>query len=129
MFNADYFNRFSDSESFQAGEVIFDQGDSGDIIYAIQAGEVEVVHDGERLAVLGPGELVGEMALIDDMPRSARVVALTDVKVVPVNRDHFYAMLQKTPVFGTTVMQLISRRLRHAAGLQLVKDSQVFLAK
>jgi CRP-like cAMP-binding protein len=117
MFNANYFNRFNESETYAAGEVIFNEGDQGNLIYAIQLGEVQVVHNGEVLATLGEGELFGEMALIDSMPRSATVIALTDVRLVPVDQAHFYAMLQKTPVFGTTVMQVISNRLRHASGL------------
>ncbi|MBZ0304223.1 MAG: cyclic nucleotide-binding domain-containing protein [Anaerolineae bacterium] len=118
MFNADYFNQFHESETYQAGEILIGEGDAGDTIYAIQQGEVQVVHNGDVLATLGPGELVGEMALIDQMPRSATVIALTDVRVVPVDPDHFYALLQKTPVFGTRVMHLISSRLRRAAGLE-----------
>src|SRR5690606_13642641 len=129
MFNADYFNQFSDSIYVEAGEVIFGEGDPGDVIYVVQEGEVQVIHDGAVLATLGPGELVGEMALIDNMPRSATVIAHTDVKLVPVDHNHFYALLQKTPVFGTTVMQLISKRLRHAAGLQAVYTSEFFLVE
>lgn len=118
MFNADYFNKFSEAESFEAGEVIIEEGQSDDTIYVIRSGEAQVIHNGEVLATLGEGELFGEMALIDNLPRSATVVALTDTVVVPVNRDHFYALLQRTPVFGATVMHLISGRLRRAAGLQ-----------
>jgi CRP-like cAMP-binding protein len=121
VFNADYFNRFSDSESFEAGEIIIEEGQPDATIYVIKSGEVEVSHNGETLATLGAGELVGEMALIDTMPRSATVIALTDVVLVPVDQAHFYAMLQKTPVFSTTVMQVITSRLRHAAGLEEVR--------
>lgn len=122
MFNADYFNRFHDSEVFEGGEVIFEEGDLGDMIYAIQSGEVQVIHNGQVLATLGEGELVGEMALIDNMPRSATVIALTDVRLVPVDPARFYALLQRTPVFGTTVMHLISQRLRAASGLSEVSE-------
>jgi CRP/FNR family cyclic AMP-dependent transcriptional regulator len=118
MFNADYFNKFSEAEAFEAGEIIIEEGRSDNTIYVIRSGEAQVVHGGEVLATLGEGELFGEMALIDNMPRSATVLALTDVVVVPVNSDHFYAMVQKTPVFGATVMHVISGRLRRAAGLQ-----------
>ena len=120
MFNADYFSRFNQPEQYQAGDVLFDEGDTGDTIYVIQQGEVQVIHDGEPLAVLGVGELVGEMALIDNMPRSATVVALTDLIVVPVNRQHFNAMLYKTPIFSVQVMQTISHRLRRTSGLEIV---------
>jgi CRP-like cAMP-binding protein len=118
MFNADYFNKFSEAESFEAGEIIIEEGQSDATIYVIRSGEVQVVHNGEELAVLGEGDLFGEMALIDNMPRSATIIALTDTVVVPVNHDHFYALLQKAPVFGATVMHVISSRLRRAAGLQ-----------
>jgi CRP/FNR family cyclic AMP-dependent transcriptional regulator len=124
MFNADYFNKFSEAESFEAGEVIIEEGHSDNTIFVIRSGEAQVVHKGELLATLGEGELFGEMALIDNMPRSATVIALTDVVVIPVNRDHFYVLLQKMPVFGATVMHLISSRLRRAAGLDEVDPSE-----
>lgn len=127
MFNADYFNQFSESESFEAGEIIIEEGQSDDTLYVIRAGEVQVVHDGEVLATLGAGELIGEMALIDNMPRSATVIAATDTILVPISGDHFYALLQKTPVFGTTVMHIISKRLRRAAGLQEADPSEPHL--
>lgn len=126
MFNADYFNRFSEAESFEAGEIIIEEGQSDATIYVIRSGEVQVVHNGEVLATLGEGELFGEMALIDNMPRSANVVALTDVVVVPVNQEHFYALLHRTPVFGATMMHLISSRLRRAAGLQEADESNLY---
>jgi CRP/FNR family cyclic AMP-dependent transcriptional regulator len=127
MFNADYFNQFSEFESFEAGEIIIEEGQSDDTIYVIRSGEVQVVHDGEVLATLGAGELVGEMSLIDNLPRSATVIALSDTVVVPVSNDHFYALLQKTPVFGATVMHIISKRLRRAAGLQETDPSEPHL--
>ncbi len=127
MFSADYFNKFSDSEFYEAGEVIIEEGQSDETIYVIRSGEVEVSHNGEALATLGVGDIVGEMALIDNMPRSATVTALSDTVVVPVNSDHFYAMIAKTPVFGATVMHVISSRLRRAAGLQQIDPSEPHL--
>lgn len=126
MFNADYFNKFSEAESFEAGEVIIEEGQSDATIYVIRSGEVQVIHNGEELAVLGEGELFGEMALIDNMPRSATVIALTDTTVVPVNHDHFYVLLQKMPVFGATVMHLISTRLRRATGLDEADEPNLY---
>ncbi len=58
------------------------------------------------------GEFFGEMSLIDDAPRSARAVARTDCKVVPVNRHDFLFLIQETPLFALQVMHLMAERLR-----------------
>lgn len=73
----------SDHVQFRAGEVIFRQGYPGDHAYIIQSGEVEIYHeepDGsvQQLALLGAGEMFGELALMDDAPRSASARAKTD---------------------------------------------------
>lgn len=68
---------------FKAGEVVFRQGYPGDYAYIIQQGEIEIYHeeaDGteKHLALLGEGEMFGELALTDDAPRSASARAATD---------------------------------------------------
>ena len=69
---------------YNAGDVIFRQNFPGDHAYIIQSGEVEVYNEENdrsetHLAVLGPGEMFGEVALLDDVPRTASVRALSDV--------------------------------------------------
>ena len=109
-----FFNLFKDQEktSFSAGDVIFKAGDHGDVMYIVTDGEVNVLDGPGLLETAGPGSIVGELALIDDEPRSATVAAKTDCKVVKVDRRRFEFMVQETPFFALTVMKVIADRLR-----------------
>jgi CRP-like cAMP-binding protein len=106
------FQRAHDVERFDAGSVIFSKGDPGDRMYVITGGSVSIV-DGERtIATLGPGELLGELALIDASPRSAAAIALTDCALAPIDRPRFLFLVQQTPYFAVQVMQAMAERLR-----------------
>jgi CRP-like cAMP-binding protein len=74
---------------FGAGDTIFREGEQGDEFFVVVRGKVEIRSGNRRLETLGPNDIFGEMALIDDSPRSATVVALTDVTVAPIKkREH-----------------------------------------
>ncbi|GAB4441204.1 MAG: hypothetical protein OHK0015_38210 [Chloroflexi bacterium OHK40] len=106
------FQRAHDVERYAAGATIFAKGDPGDRMFVITAGTVRVA-DGERtIATLGPGELLGELALIDAAPRSASAVALTDCSLAPIDRPRFLFLVQQTPYFAVQVMQAMAERLR-----------------
>lgn len=72
-----------------AGSLVFRQGDVGDRYYVVESGEVEVVGDGRVVAVLGPGEGFGEIALLRRTPRTATVVARTDVRLRALLTERF----------------------------------------
>ena len=111
-----FLNLFSDKEatSFAAGQFIFKAGDPGETMYIINEGEVDILDgSGATLETAGPGSIVGELALIDDEPRSATVVAKTDCRLVAVDRRRFEYMVQETPFFGLAVMKVLADRLRH----------------
>ncbi|HTU97212.1 MAG TPA: cyclic nucleotide-binding domain-containing protein [Solirubrobacteraceae bacterium] len=95
-----------------AGEVIFSQGDAGDGMYVVREGSVSLT-DGDRIleTVPAPG-LFGEMALIEDAPRSLSAVAGTDVVVVEIPTRHFWVLVHDTPYFAQLVMRVMSERLR-----------------
>ena len=119
MSNAKLFlNLFRNAEtvSFSAGQTIFSAEDKGPAMhmYVIIEGEVEILIGSKQLEVLGPGEIFGEMALIDDGPRSAAAVARTDTRVAAVNRRRFEFMVQETPFFALAVMQILADRLRRS---------------
>jgi CRP/FNR family cyclic AMP-dependent transcriptional regulator len=71
--------RFADDfEAFSAGQHIFTVGQPGDVMYVVKEGEVDIVINGKVVDTVGPGGLLGEMALIDKRPRSATAIAKTD---------------------------------------------------
>ena len=110
-----FLNLFRDKEgtSFAAGEFVFKAGDPGQTMYIITEGEVDILDgSGTTLDTAGPGSIVGELALIDDEPRSATVVAKNACRLVAVDRRRFEYMVQETPFFALAVMKVIADRLR-----------------
>jgi cAMP-dependent protein kinase regulator len=71
------------------GEAIITQGEAGDAFYAIRSGRVDVVRDGEPVTQLGPGDHFGEVALLNDQPRNASVIAHTPVRAFRLSREGF----------------------------------------
>jgi CRP/FNR family transcriptional regulator, cyclic AMP receptor protein len=99
-------------ESYAAGEAIFREREHGNTMYLVQSGEVELRLGGLRLEIVREGEFFGEMALIDEEPRSARAVALSDCQLQAVDQKRFEFMVQQTPFFALRVMRTLARRLR-----------------
>lgn len=108
----DMFRDAKDIETFDTGDTIFEQGDLGDFMYVVVEGEVEIIHRGEVLNTLTPGDIFGEMALIDNQPRSATAVAAAPTQLAPVNRFNFTYYVQNSPFFALDVMEIMAERLR-----------------
>jgi CRP/FNR family cyclic AMP-dependent transcriptional regulator len=102
------------TRDFKAGDVIFNQGDSGSEFFVIKSGKVDIRSGNRLLSTLGDHDIFGEMALIDSAPRSATAVAATDVKLVPVGEKQFLFLVSRTPYFALNVMRVLARRLRNA---------------
>jgi CRP-like cAMP-binding protein len=100
-------------KEFSAGETIFEEGDPGDVMYVILDGDIDVRLKGQSINMIGPGEIVGEMALIDSSPRSADVVAVTDCRLAVVDEKQFLFMVQQTPPFALHVMRALVEKIRH----------------
>ena len=101
---------------FEADEIVFSQGDKGDLLYIVVDGEVEVIREepgkGQTiLSHLGPGECFGEMALVSDNPRMATVRSCTSVNVLTMDRDAFYALFAHLPPLRRFFHQLIEQRM------------------
>ena len=97
---------------FAAGEKIFAAGDSGTAMYFILSGEVRITVDERELDYLRPGQVFGEMALVDNLVRSASATAVTPSKLFPINKTQFAALAQQAPAFAIEVMSVMSARLR-----------------
>ena len=98
--------------SFKAGDVIFNEGEPGHEMFVIQSGCVEIRRGNRVLGTLQEKSIFGEMALIDDAPRSATAVAATDVNLVLVGEKQFLFLVSETPFFSLNVMRTLVRRLR-----------------
>jgi CRP/FNR family transcriptional regulator, cyclic AMP receptor protein len=98
--------------SFSAGSVIFAEGQRRDSMYVIQSGEVELKVRDKTVEVVGTDGFFGEMALVDQSPRSATAIARTDCTVIPINEKHFLFMVEETPFFALTVLRTLTKRLR-----------------
>jgi CRP/FNR family cyclic AMP-dependent transcriptional regulator len=100
------------TRSAKAGEIIFKEGDEADQLFAIKSGEIAIQLGNRTLAELSANSIFGEMALIDDAPRSATAVAKTDVELVAISEKQFLFLVSQTPFFALKVMRVLARRLR-----------------
>jgi CRP/FNR family cyclic AMP-dependent transcriptional regulator len=118
----DEIQRFADltrERSYPKGSVILFQDDPGDSLFVLRAGRVKVVLIGEDgreviLGVLEPGAHFGELALIDDQPRSAHVIAMEDAQLLILRREDFRRRVEANPSVAWALLTELSRRLRRA---------------
>jgi CRP-like cAMP-binding protein len=96
----------------RAGTTVFEQGDRGDEMYGVLKGEIELRNDDGVLAKLGPDEVFGEMALVDDAPRMATAVATCDTELAVIDQHQFLFLVQQAPMFALQVMSTMADRLR-----------------
>ncbi len=107
-----FFQRAEGLRTYQPGAIIFAEGDPGDFMYVVIEGEVAVTLEGRLVNYLGPGTLFGEMALMDERPRSATVAAATYCQLLPLDTQRFQALTQEEPAFALQVMSIMTERLR-----------------
>jgi CRP-like cAMP-binding protein len=110
----DIANKAEEYLSFTSGQTIFSKGARGDSMYIVVEGQVDIVTDNQIVEVVKPGGIFGEMALIDNRPRSATAIAHTDCLLTPISREHFLMLIKRTPPFAIQVMRVMADRLRHA---------------
>jgi len=104
-------------KSFKAGEVIMRQGEKGDCAYIIEEGQVEILVDTpggktQQVGTRGVGTIIGEMAIVDDAPRTATVVAVKDCKMLEITREDFSQRLKTTDPVIQMISQVILTRYR-----------------
>ena len=108
------FDGSKDAHTVEAGEIVFHEGDAGDAMYAVLSGRLEVVRGGAVIDAVGPGDIIGELAIVDESPRSATLVAAEPSSVVKVDKQRFLFLVQEHPTFAMQVMQIMADRLRRA---------------
>jgi len=112
--------RSSQERSYKAGTTIFSQGDTGAGLYVLKSGKVKIVQAldpdkaEEEIGVAGPGDVLGEMSLLDDLPRSGSVVAIEDVTALLLPVWEFRSILRSYPDIALKMLGVLSRRLRKA---------------
>lgn len=101
--------------AFPPGATIFKEGDKGDKMYFVQSGVVELRVAGNPVMTAEAGTFFGEMALIEDAPRSASAHAATECQLMPVDRSRFEYLVRMTPDFVLEMMRTIAARARAMA--------------
>ncbi len=101
---------------YSDGEVIFQEGETGNVMYVIQSGNVKItkkIESGEvEIATLHHGEIFGEMALFDRMPRSASAVAVGDARVLSVDKKKLFSTISRDPTLMFKLLESMSQRIR-----------------
>lgn len=94
--------------------IIFEQAGVGDRLYVISRGEVSILRDDVELAVLGPGECFGEMALLERTSRSATARARQSSTLLTITRDDFNDLISVYPIIARAIAKVLVTRLREA---------------
>jgi len=105
--------KIAEEISFSAGESVFSQGDPGDRFFMIKTGSLRVFRKTKEkieteLAVLGPGDSFGEMALLTGAPRSANVAAISDACLITLSKEQFDTILKNYPEVSLTLIKQMS---------------------
>jgi CRP-like cAMP-binding protein len=105
--------------TLQPEEVLFNKGDIGDALYVVESGRVKMVgtdKDGQEMVFnqVGAGAVIGEMAIIDQQPRSAGVVAITESELLKLSQESFMRVFEEQPLVGIEISRNVIRRLRLA---------------
>ena len=127
------FGRFA--RTFQAGELVFAEFEPGKTFYLIQSGRVKLVKligDIEKtIDILYPAEIFGEMAVLEDVPRSATAIALEEVKVLEFNHKNFEILITGNPQIALRLLKLFAKRIydsKRRFMILTLEDDQVRVA-
>ncbi len=107
------------SQTYPAGGMVFSEGDRGDRLYIVKSGLVEIVkkcpdeHSGTvRLALRGPGEIIGEMAVIEESPRFATVVCVEPTELAVMSRQDFMKLVAARPDLALQILRVLVERVK-----------------
>ncbi len=100
------------TKSYTPGDVIFEQGSSGETMYIVLEGVVQVTVNGKEVAELKAGHILGEMSIVEKRPRSASAISKTDSKLVPIDKESFLYIVKENPQFALFIMKDLSHKIR-----------------
>ena len=98
---------------YAAGKTIMNEGDAGTSMYIVLDGQVTIFINGKAVASIATGGTFGEMALVDQLPRTASAVAETGCALLAINRAALIALVKAEPAAGLTMLRSVAARLRH----------------
>ena len=107
---------------FRKAETVFHQGDPGDALFIVASGSVKVVLPSDEgaepaiVALLGPGELFGELAILDGAPHSATIVAIEPTETLVLHRDAFLALIDSEPALRRALLASLATEIRRLTG-------------
>lgn len=99
------------------GETLFKEGEAGDTMYVLMSGTADISVKGRVVETATSGAILGELALIDNSPRSANVVATSTCNLLAINAERFTELVREVPGFPMYVMQSMAARLRSMGAL------------
>ncbi|MFZ4812593.1 MAG: cyclic nucleotide-binding domain-containing protein [Ilumatobacteraceae bacterium] len=101
-----------DEVSMPAGSLIVDQGQTGREAFVILSGTVTVKRNGKKISTLGPGNIVGELSLLDHGPRTATVVCETDATFLLIDQRRFLGVVDDVPALAHKLLSSLASRIR-----------------
>ena len=129
LFSLPAFERFA--KTYEPGQVIISEYEPGDCFYLIQSGRVQLVKcvngTKKNLDILKPGEFFGEMAILDNSPRSATCVAAGNVKCLEFNKENFELLITGNPQMALLLLKLFCKRIydqKRRFRILVIKDLQ-----
>ncbi|MEM9950181.1 MAG: cyclic nucleotide-binding domain-containing protein [Chloroflexota bacterium] len=117
MVAVNYLNTQKETITYKAGDIIFNAGDAGDLVYGVIDGRVQVVHGDYVIDVLAQGDVLGEEVMLGNKHYSLAAIAVTDVTLSVMKRHQFLWLVQQTPTFATQLMRAMSNRVEKVAQL------------
>jgi CRP/FNR family cyclic AMP-dependent transcriptional regulator len=103
--------QLTDEVDVPAGKVLMRQGESGAEMFIIAGGRVAVERDGKRIAERGTGDVIGEIALLSESPRTATVTAIEPCRLFVVSHQGFHSLMGELPSFRLGVLESLARRI------------------
>jgi CRP/FNR family cyclic AMP-dependent transcriptional regulator len=105
--------RLVDEVSLPAGRVLMREGRLGDEFFVIVEGKVRIERGGRRVDIEGPGDFLGEIALVDHRPRTATAICETPCRLLVLGHREFHTLMAQSPAISNAVLKALAERLRN----------------